>query len=49
MAEEQWPTLEEIEAQDRGRIDEAKVAAHRERMHDQQRAHRLAESVGYRV
>ncbi len=25
MAEEQWPTLEEIEAQDRGRIDEAKV------------------------
>jgi transcriptional regulator with XRE-family HTH domain len=43
MAEEQWPTLEEIEAQDRGRIDEAKVAAHRERMRDEQRAHRLAE------
>jgi DNA-binding XRE family transcriptional regulator len=43
MAEEHWPTLEEIEAEDRGRIDEAKVAAHRERMRDEQRAHRLAE------
>jgi predicted XRE-type DNA-binding protein len=43
MAEEHWPTLEEIEAQDRGRIDEAKVTAHRERMRAEQRAHRLAE------
>lgn len=43
MAEEHWPTLEEIEARDRGRIDEARVAAHRERMRAEQRAYRLAE------
>jgi DNA-binding XRE family transcriptional regulator len=45
MAEEHWPTLEETEAEDRaaGRIDEAKVAEHRRRMRDAQRAYRLAE------
>ncbi|HEY2266544.1 MAG TPA: XRE family transcriptional regulator [Streptosporangiaceae bacterium] len=43
VAEEHWPTLEEIEVQDRGRIDEAKVTALRECMRAGQRAHRLAE------
>lgn len=43
MAEERWPTLEEIETRDRDRIDEARVAAHRERMRAEQRAYRLAE------
>jgi transcriptional regulator with XRE-family HTH domain len=43
MVEEHWPTLEEIEARDRGRIDEARVAGHRERMRAEQRAYRLAE------
>jgi predicted XRE-type DNA-binding protein len=43
MTEEHWPTLEEIEAQDKGRINEARVAEHRERMRSAQRAHRLAE------
>jgi predicted XRE-type DNA-binding protein len=40
---EHWPTLEEIEARDSGRIDEVRVAAHRERMRAAQRAYRLAE------
>jgi predicted XRE-type DNA-binding protein len=40
---EHWPTLEEIEARDSGRIDEAQVAAHRRRMRAAQRAYRLAE------
>ncbi|MGH3304622.1 MAG: helix-turn-helix domain-containing protein [Streptosporangiaceae bacterium] len=43
MAEQHWPTLEEIEAADAGRIDEAKVARHRSRMRAEMRAHRLAE------
>ncbi|HEY5990311.1 MAG TPA: XRE family transcriptional regulator [Streptosporangiaceae bacterium] len=43
MAEEHWPTLAEIEAADKARIDEAKVAEHRERMRAAQRAYRLAE------
>jgi predicted XRE-type DNA-binding protein len=43
MAEEHWPTLEEIEAADSARIDEAKVAEHRERIRAAQRAYRLAE------
>ena len=45
MAEEHWPTWEEIRAKDKaaGRIDEAQVAEHRERMRAVQRAHRLAE------
>jgi predicted XRE-type DNA-binding protein len=45
MAEGLWPTWEEIEEKARadGRIDEAKVAEHRERMQAEQRAHRLAE------
>ena len=43
MTEQHWPTLEEIEAQDKGRINEAQVAEHRERMRAAQRAHRLAE------
>ena len=43
MAEEHWPTLEEIEARDKGRIDEARVAEHRERVRAAQRAYRLAE------
>lgn len=45
MTEEHWPTLEETEAEDTaaGRIDEAKVAEHRRRMRDAQRAYRLAE------
>ena len=45
QAEEHWPTLEETEAEDRaaGRLDEARIAEHRERMRDAQRAYRLAE------
>jgi len=45
MTEEHWPTLEETEAEDRaeGRIDEAKVAGHRARLRDAQRAYKLAE------
>ena len=43
MTDERWPTLEEIEARDKGRITEAQVAAHRKHMRAEQRAHRLAE------
>lgn len=40
-----WPTWDELRAKDKaaGRIDEAKVAEHRERILDAQRAYRLAE------
>ena len=42
---EHWPTWDELRAEDRaaGRIDEAKVAEHRQRILDAQRAYRLAE------
>ena len=42
---EKWPTWDEVEADLRaaGRIDEAAVTAHRERMRAEQRAYRLAE------
>jgi predicted XRE-type DNA-binding protein len=45
QGEEHWPTLEETEAEDRaaGRLDEAAIAEHRERMRDAQRAYRLTE------
>lgn len=45
MAEETWPTWEEVRAEDKaaGRLDEARVAEHRERMRAEQRAYRLAE------
>jgi predicted XRE-type DNA-binding protein len=45
QAEEHWPALEETEAEDRaaGRLDEARIAEHRERMRDAQRAYRLTE------
>lgn len=43
MIDEHWPTLEEVEAQDSGRIDEARVAEHRDRMRAAQRAYQLAE------
>jgi DNA-binding transcriptional regulator YiaG len=42
---EHWPTWDELRAADAaaGRIDEVKVAEHRQRMLDAQRAYRLAE------
>lgn len=43
MIDERWPTLDEIEARDSGRIDEARVAADRERMRAARRAYQLAE------
>ena len=45
MMAEHWPTLEEIEEQDKaaGRIDELKVAEYRQRMRAAQRAYRLVE------
>lgn len=43
MADEHWPTLEEIEARDRNRIDEQRVAAHQRRMRTVQHAYKLAE------
>jgi transcriptional regulator with XRE-family HTH domain len=45
MAEDRWRTWDEIEAEakEAGRLDEARVAAHRERMRAEQRAYRLAE------
>jgi len=45
MAEDRWRTWDEIEAEAKkaGRLDEARVTAHRERMRAEQRAYRLAE------
>jgi transcriptional regulator with XRE-family HTH domain len=45
MTEDRWRTWDEIEAEAKkaGRLDEARVAAHRERMRAEQRAYRLAE------
>lgn len=43
MTDERWPTLEEIEAQDAGRIDEGRIAGLREHMRAAQRAYQLAE------
>src|SRR5262249_55918000 len=43
MVDEHWPTLDEIEAEDAGRIDEARVAGHRERMRAERRAYQLAD------
>lgn len=45
MAEKPWRTWDEVEAEAKGagRLDEARVAAHQERMRATQRAHRLAE------
>ena len=45
MADDRWRTWDEIEAEAKkaGRLDEARVAAHRERMRAEQRAYRLAE------
>jgi transcriptional regulator with XRE-family HTH domain len=43
MTDEHWPTLEEIEARDAGRIDEQHVNAYRKRLRAAQRAYQLAE------
>lgn len=45
MAEDRWRTWDEVEADAKasGRLDEARVAQHQERMRAEQRAHKLAE------
>jgi predicted XRE-type DNA-binding protein len=45
MTDTQWRTWDQIEDEARkaGRLDEARVAAHQERMRAEQRAYRLAE------
>lgn len=45
MAEDRWRTWDEIEADAKaaGRLDEARVVEHQERMRAEQRAHKLAE------